>query len=322
MKNRDISIDWLKVAAVLLVFNSHLVYLYGPFGFLSRGGVFGVGLFFFCSGFTLFLKPMEGVKHFPEWYKRRIMRIYPTVFAFAIVDGVLFHKHHSVDTIILTGSGWFVQCIMVYYVIIFFIGSYLKKHLKWVVVLWLVLLAVCYLYMCHQPGFFIFNDPFHLMAFFLFMLMGAMMGLSADKIKIRPVIDFLMLMLCIAVYYLILYFCMKDEKLMVWHFPCYFPALGTIFYFYKVFRAEWAARIYHHPAAQAIIRFVGGLCLEIYLVQPSVITTKFNHLFPFNILIVFVGVLVFSYLTRCLARFILQTFSPQPYDWAKMVSVF
>ena len=322
MRDRDISIDWLKVMAVLFVFNSHLEQLYGSMGFLATGGMIGVGLFFFCSGFTLLLKPMEGVKQFPLWYKRRIIRIYPTVFAFAIIDSVFFHNIHSIDTIILTGCGWFVQCIMVYYVIIFFIGSYLKNRLKWVAILWPVLVAVCFLHVYRQPGFFMFTDPFQRIPFFLFMLMGAMTGLSAKTIKIRPIIDALLLILCFVAYYLILYFCTREDRPTVLQFFCYFPALGTIYYFYKVFRAEWAARIYSHPAAQAIIRFVGGLCLEIYLVQFNVITTKFNHLFPLNILIVFAAALVLAYLTRCLARLILQTFSDHPYDWAKMVSLY
>ncbi|MBO4851500.1 MAG: acyltransferase [Prevotella sp.] len=321
MKGRDISIDWLKVMAVLFVFNSHLEHLYGSMGFMATGGMIGVGLFFFCSGFTLLLKPMEGVRHFPEWYKRRIIRIYPTVFAFAIIDGAFFHNHRDIVTVIFTGCGWFVQCIMVYYVIIFFIGSYLKNRLKWVAILWPVLVAVCFLHAYHQPGFFMFTDPFQRIPFFLFMLMGAMTGLSVDKIKIRPVVDALMLMLCIVAYYLIIYFSMRNDQPTMLQFFCYFPALGTIYYFYKVFRSKWAASIYRHPFAQSIIRFVGGLCLEIYLIQFSVITTKLNHLFPLNILIVFAEALALAYLTRCLARFILQTFSDKPYDWTKMVKI-
>ena len=293
MRDRDISIDWLKVMAVLFVFNSHLEQLYGSMGFLATGGMIGVGLFFFCSGFTLLLKPMEGVRQFPLWYKRRIIRIYPTVFAFAIIDSVFFHNIHSIDTIILTGCGWFVQCIMVYYVIIFFIGSYLKNRLKWVAILWPVLVAVCFLHVYRQPGFFMFTDPFQRIPFFLFMLMGAMTGLSAKTIKIRPIIDALLLILCFVAYY-----------------------------FYKIFSAEWAKRVYRSSVANVVIRVIGGLCLEIYLVQFNVLTTKFNHLFPLNILIVFAAALVLAYLTRCLARLILQTFSDHPYNWAKMVSLY
>lgn len=322
MKDRDVGIDWLKVLAVLFVFNSHLEHLYGSLGFLASGGVFGVGLFFFCSGFTLLLKPMEGVRQFPSWYKRRIMRIYPTVFAFAIIDSAFFHHVHSIDTVILTGCGWFVQCIMIYYVIIFFIGSYLKKHLKWVAILWPVLVAGCFLHEYQQPDFFIFRGIFQRIPFFLFMLLGAMTGLSAEKIRIRPVADACVLIFCVVAYYFIIYLSMRDGRATVWQFFCYFPALGTAYYFYKVFRAEWAVRIYSHPVAQAAIRFLGGLCLEIYLMQFNVITTKLNHLFPLNIFIIFVGALLLAYLTRCLASFFLQTFSSKPYDWAKIISAY
>ena len=52
--------------------------LYGKYNALATGGAIGDVLFFFCSGFTLFLGKMG---RFDNWYKRRINRIYPTVFA-------------------------------------------------------------------------------------------------------------------------------------------------------------------------------------------------------------------------------------------------
>lgn len=57
---RNISIDILKCFAALLITNSHMNMLYGDYRFLATGGCIGDVLFFFCSGFTLFLKPMGG----------------------------------------------------------------------------------------------------------------------------------------------------------------------------------------------------------------------------------------------------------------------
>lgn len=55
MKQRDISIDILKFIAVLAITNSHMDLLYGKYGALATGGAIGDVLFFFASGFTLFL---------------------------------------------------------------------------------------------------------------------------------------------------------------------------------------------------------------------------------------------------------------------------
>ena len=79
---RNIGIDWLKVFAVFLVMNSHMNICYPKYGFLASGGAIGDALFFFASGFTLFLgRHMR----FDNWYKRRINRLYPSVLAAAIV---------------------------------------------------------------------------------------------------------------------------------------------------------------------------------------------------------------------------------------------
>lgn len=55
MKQRDISIDILKFLAVLAITNSHMELLYGDYNFLATGGAIGDVLFFFASGYTLFL---------------------------------------------------------------------------------------------------------------------------------------------------------------------------------------------------------------------------------------------------------------------------
>lgn len=59
-KERNFSIDILRFIAALLITNSHLGVMYGKYSFLSTGGTIGDALFFFCSGFTLFLKPGGG----------------------------------------------------------------------------------------------------------------------------------------------------------------------------------------------------------------------------------------------------------------------
>lgn len=76
--NRNISIDILKFLAVLFITNSHMDLLYGEYSYLATGGAIGDALFFFISGFTIFLG--REYKDFSNYYKRRINRIYPTVF--------------------------------------------------------------------------------------------------------------------------------------------------------------------------------------------------------------------------------------------------
>ena len=55
IKKRDIAVDFVKVIATLLVLNSHMGICYGSHSALATGGGIGDALFFFISGFTLFM---------------------------------------------------------------------------------------------------------------------------------------------------------------------------------------------------------------------------------------------------------------------------
>ena len=68
-----------------------------------------------------------------------------------------------------------------------------------------------------------------------------------------------------------------------------------------------------------IIKFIGGLCLEIYVVQHALFTTRMNHLFPLNLIIMFVIILLVAYILRCAARLFLQTFSKENYNWKEIL---
>ena len=60
-KDRNVALDVLKFLAAFMITNCHLGSMYGKYAILATGGWIGDSLFFFCSGFALFLKPMGGV---------------------------------------------------------------------------------------------------------------------------------------------------------------------------------------------------------------------------------------------------------------------
>ena len=97
IKQRDVSIDIVKFLAVFLIINSHADIMYAKFPSLATGGAIGDALFLFCSGYTLFWKEP---KRFDNWYKKRISRIYPSVFA-CISISLLFGYQQTKDLDIL-----------------------------------------------------------------------------------------------------------------------------------------------------------------------------------------------------------------------------
>ena len=320
---RNISVDILRLIAAIIIVNSHMDRMYpGSLSFLATGGAIGDALFFFISGFTLFLKPTRGVYDFPNWYKRRINRVYPTVFAVAIIGCVFFHVHRDIIEI-LFNSGWFVTCIMVYYIFIYFIGSYFKKHILSIIALLFVLTAIWFSFEYKTPGFSVYalkTSNICLLFYFIFMLFGAYLGSLNHKPVIRPKYDLSILLLSLFSYYFLLYLGAR-LKTPVFQYFSLFALLAVVYYMYNVFFTHWAQRIYNSKTAFYIIRFIGGLCLEIYLLQGFLITDKFNHLFPLNNFLVLIAIIVLSYFTRCFARFLSQTFKDDDYNWKKIVDI-
>lgn len=320
--NRNVSIDILKCFAALLITNSHMGILYGKYNFLATGGCIGDALFFFCSGFTLFLKPMNGIKEFPNWYKRRINRLFPPLIAVAFLGALFFNDHYDVIHIVWPNY-WFVRCIMLYYVVLFFIGSYLKNQIMPISILVALGTAVWFFFVYQTPDFSIYGGHYiRWLLFFVFMLFGAKLGTMTDRINSKPILDFLLLVLSIGVFYVLFIAGTRFDSLAVLQYFSFIPLLSGMYYFYKVGNNNFCKKMYNNKVGNILIRFIGSLCFEIYLVQFYLFTDKMNHIFPINIFIMFLIIFVVAYLTRCLARFISQTFKDTPYNFREIVNLF
>lgn len=304
--------------------------LYGKYSFLATGGCIGDVLFFFCSGFTLFLKPLNGIAYFPNWYKRRIRRIYPSVFAAAILGCLFFYDYRNIVDIIISSKYWFIPCIMIYYVAIFFIGIYAKNRIKLILFLVILISGAWFYFMCSEPQFTLYANKYgngtnyvRWLLFFVFMLMGAKMGMQDKKNMVcSPLMDFIMLLISLVAFYAIFILTMKMKSLVVFQFFSVFPLISAIYFFYKLGLSCWAEKLYNTKIGYFIIRFVGGLCLEIYMIQYYLFTDKMNSLFPLNIFIMFTVIIIAAYFTRCLARIIAQTFTENGYEWKQITNIY
>lgn len=316
MKERNIGIDILKFFAALLITNSHMELVYGNYSMLATGGAIGDVLFFFCSGFTLFLGRMG---RFDNWYKRRINRIYPTVFAWAILEAFIFNQHYGMYYIIIHGGGWFVTCIMIYYVILYMIKRFIFNQLRLVFIIASIITIIWYLMIDRPENYNMYGGTyFKWCHYFLFMLLGAMMGVSKKELKSSFGYDLMKLIGSVVIYYAILFsgriYSICSELQIV----SLIPLLYIVYYSYKVCNSETMKRLYNNKMLGWCIKFVGGLCLEIYLVQYTLFTDKMNSIFPLNIIIMFVIIIFVAYILRCLARIFSQTFKDGDYDWKKI----
>lgn len=323
MKKRNITIDILKFLAAILITNSHMDLLYSKFSFLATGGTIGDVLFFFCSGFTLFMKPLNpGFSNFLNWYKRRINRIYPTVIAVALITCIFWGNERNIVEIFLYGGGWFVQCIMIYYIVFYFLGVYAKNKLFYVIVL--ISLGTCFWFFSieRSQGFNMYGGESGYLKWFLYsvyMLQGAIAGMNMNNLKVNPKKDLILLFVSLICFYSLYILPRKIyaiEFLQVFNF---IPLMGITLYLYKVCTSDWVKKVYNNKYIYFIVRLIGGLCLEIYLIQSSLFTDKMNSLFPLNLVIMLLIIVVGTYITRCVSRIFSQTFKEEPYNWKKVI---
>lgn len=319
MKQRNPSIDILKCIAALLITNSHMELLYGQYSVMATGGAIGDVLFFFCSGFTLFLGRMG---RFDNRYKRRINRIYPTVFAWAIVQEFIFNYHKDIKYIIIHGGGWFVTCIMIYYVILYFILRYMLNNLKLVFGIATTICIAWYIAIDRPVDYNMYgNTYFKWCHYFLFMLMGAILGINHKERTYSFKWDTFKLVSSIAIYYTYLFIGRKITIVNEFQILSLIPLLMTVFYFYKICNSNTLKHCYKHRIGGYCIRLIGGLCLEIYLIQGALFTDQMNFIFPLNLIIMFGIILIGAYLLRCCARIFSQTFKDGEYNWKDIIKI-
>ena len=82
--------------------------------------------------------------NFANWYKRRISRVYPTVFAWALLLACFFNSHMNMAETILYGGGFFVSCIMLFYVLFYVVKKLVGEGIRPLLLVSAVVLLLCW----------------------------------------------------------------------------------------------------------------------------------------------------------------------------------
>jgi hypothetical protein len=311
-EKRNYSIDVLKFFAVFMITNSHLAICY-PDGLksLSTGAVIGNALFFFCSGFTLFLGKSLS---FDNWYKRRIQRILPTLIAVSLIGVWLFGQDVLVTEAFTGSRFWFVSTILVYYLLFYPILRYGKRHLHLLfVAACLIFLVIWFTYF--QGTYYGSNEGnCRRVFYFIYMLQGAIIGLNSREYTFK-VWHVPALIVSLVGWYGVLYFTFGTP----WHILSAIPLLGITRFGYSVCDAPFFGKLYARRYAGRAIYVMGGLCLEVYVVQWFFFGPHLNsRYFPLNLIVLMALIFVGAYTLRVCSNFIRQTFEREPYRWREL----
>lgn len=113
----------------------------------------------------------------------------------------------------------------------------------------------------------------------------------------------------------------KNPEIAPYQIVTLIPLAGNVFYFYKICNANVFKKIYSTKYGSVIIMIVSGLSLELYLIQNYLFTDSLNVIFPFNIPLIMLLILIMSYICRCLGRIFSQTFRADDYEWKKIFAL-
>ena len=121
--NKIYGLDFLKFVAAVLITNSHFIPVYKDVNVgLATFGVHGNALFFFVAGFLVMKGLQKRQERFDNWYKRRLQRLWPAVFLWAVIAAMVWGDGLSWQKILVAPNYWFLQAIVVYYALFYWVG--------------------------------------------------------------------------------------------------------------------------------------------------------------------------------------------------------
>lgn len=192
--------DILRFIGTICITNSHFGLLYpAKLEAFATGALVGNSLFFFASGYALYFSRRD---HAAQWYTRRLLRLYLPLWIFLLISIFISPAVITARDFIFP-TFWFVQAILVFYVLFYPILRYSANRLReWIIGVMLLFGAV---YLLQDKSLFIVEDvhnPYRIIWFYYFavMLFGAYR--ARKPAPERPWIkNLIFLLLAIGVYY-------------------------------------------------------------------------------------------------------------------------
>lgn len=306
MKQRDFSIDFIRFIAIIFITNSHFQPLYSFYPALATLGVHGNALFFFISGYALTLgnSVLDG---FIPWYKKRISRIWPTIIIWTISTNLLFHQPITWKDFLLASNYWFIQCIIIYYIILYFLN---KVNISYLVSLFFcsILLFFCIVVFTSKTFGSIYHS-FHFFCYFPSMILGLYCGKKQPTTKFpitKTIISFI-------AYFIIMSIGKNKETVLYYTQLAAIIPLNLFVYYMFTCKNTWN-KIITYSHLKQVISIISSLSLEIYIVQFSLITKAYNDYFPFNFMIIILSIIIVAYFLKIITTTFIQTISKDNYN--------
>lgn len=310
----------MRFLAILLISNSHLDHLY-PIPFLATGGAIGNALFFMLSGYGLAVSRQKENRPFFQWYKRRILRIYPSLILVVIIFDLFlggtwkyWTLQDYVTAFIWPIHAWFIAALMVFYIIFFGIMK-LKNHQAFLAGIFILFIPYFYFYFTHVdlshytiegPGY--FKWIFYLQI----MLLGGYLAYHSQKIKYKNHASIIYLTGALLLY-LVFGKSFVNGHHAEYQFVIHLLTFAIVCFTFAVARSTFVLeKIMGNQKRSYVVGLISGLTLEIYLLQYQVYSNVIvtSLLFPINIIIFWIIVVFLAFIIFRISDFIRSFLTP------------
>lgn len=300
----------LRALAACIITNSHYTGVY-PTDLIANGGLLGDVIFFAVSGFCL----VNVKESFPKWYAKRIVRIFPAVLIISVIYVSLgFHQIELTPVgifkaFIFPTNYHFVGSIILLYIPFYFVMKVQKfrNNLPLIAMSVLSVYLLIYMLLYDKSYYHIDNvrEPIIRFLFFFAMLLGAYFRDNLEKFRNKKsLISWALLPVLFVSYFASKLIFSKVNSITYLQIINQFMLFALLVVVFRCF-CSLDSKLENLPKwIKAIINFISGITLEIYLVQIGIIDKLNFFAFPFNWFLITVTIIVLAFLLHKISEFI------------------
>lgn len=291
---------FLRALAAILITNSHYTGVY-PIELIANGGLLGDILFFALSGFVLV--NIKG--NFVKWYKKRILRIYPSIWIITAIYLLLgfytFERWSLVSYFIYPTYYHFIASIVVLYIPYYIVvkSKYLYKRILFIMLFTFIIQLVVYILFYDKSYYHIdaVREPMIRFLFFQSMLLGLYFRQNHKKyVDSNKIMSWILLILSTGIYFMTKIVFSRIDALNQYQIINQITVFIVLYFMFKCFAGVNS----HLEKMPGLIKlpadFIAKITLQIYAVQYVIIPNLAYLVFPINWVIITTTIIISAYM--------------------------
>lgn len=293
-------VTFLRALAAILITNSHYVGVY-PIDLIASGGLLGDVIFFALSGFVL----MNIKDTFINWYKKRIIRIYPCIWIITIsylVLGFYTFENWSIASYFIYPTYYhFIASIVILYIPYYVIAKNecFRNRIPLFMLVTFIIQLIIYAFFYDKTYFHIdtVKEPMIRFLFFQSMLLGLYFRVNHEKyLNKKSLSNWIFLISSLVIYFITKIVFSRNEDISQFQIINQMILFITLYFVFKCFASIDGQLVKLPKMVKAVAAFISQITLQIYAVQYVIIYKFATIAFPLNWLIITSLIVVSAYI--------------------------